>query len=473
MLRNLNVFAKCLMGCGLTLVMFAPYSSAHAKGHESVHHSICFKGHCKKPIAAASKETILYAFKGGTDGANPAASLIADSSGNLYGTAGSGGDSKCQLTAHHVFYRRMKENPGCGVVFKLSATGHETTLFTFSGKNGAGPPGALYQDAKGDLFGVTAAGGDEKACGKGCGTVFEIASGGSEKLLYAFTGGNTRSNDGGAPDGTLVADASGDFYGTTAAGGSDANCGTKGPIGCGTVFELTPGGSEIILHTFSDPSSDGAYPAGSLVLDRSGNIYGLTSTGGSDADCGLGSEGCGVLFEISAAGAESILHQFTGGNDGAYPTGNLAIDGTGNIYFTTAGGGSNTDCGFGPYGCGALFKINSGRPTVLHSFVGGSDGAYPIGSLLVDTNGSVFGTTVGGGGKNNCGVGGTYGCGSVFEVSSGGKETVLHAFKGGKADGAYPTSGLISLNKHLYGMTAAGGTGCGKAGCGTVFEVKE
>ena len=464
MLRN--VFTGCAAGCGLAFALFAPSGGAYAKSAETVAHHANHK-------PAASNEKIVYAFRGGSGGANPAASLVADGSGNLYGTTGSGGDSNCRLTANRAFYRRVKENPGCGIVFKLSTAGHETTLLTFSGKNGAGPPGALYRDGKGDFFGVTAGGGDEKACSKGCGTVFEIASGGVEKLLYAFTGGNIGSNDGGAPDGTLAADASGNFYGTTAVGGGNANCGAQGTTGCGTVFELTSGGNEIILHTFSDPRSDGAYPGGTLVLDKSGNIYGLTSTGGSDSDCGLGTEGCGVLFEIGADGAESILHQFTGGNDGAYPTGNLAMDGAGNIYFTTAGGGSDTDCGFGPYGCGALFKFSSGRPIVLHSFVGGSDGAYPIGSLLVDTNGNVFGTTIGGGSKNNCGLGGGYGCGIVFEVSSGGKETVLHAFKGGKNDGAYPTSGLVLVKNDLYGTTAAGGTGCGKAGCGTVFGVKK
>jgi uncharacterized repeat protein (TIGR03803 family) len=421
-------------------------------------------------IRTANEEKVLYAFKGGTDGANPAGSLIADSFGNFYGTSGFGGDSSCHVTRNHFYDHRVKENPGCGIVFRLSTAGHETILHTFSGGNdGAGPPGALYEDANGNLFGVTAAGGRTKVCRRGCGTVFEIPSGGSETLLYAFSGGN----DGAAPDGTLTVDFSGNFYGTTAVGGSSANCGAGGPRGCGTVFELTSSGIESVLHTFTDGRSDGAYPGGTLVLDKSGNAYGLTPAGGSDGDCGLGADGCGVLFEISSGGVESILHRFTGDSDGAYPSGNPVMDDAGNIYFTTAGGGGATDCGLGPYGCGVLFKYTSGTLTVLHTFSGGSDGAYPIGAILLDAKANVFGTTGGGGSTKNCGLGGSFGCGVVFKVSSGGTETVLHVFKGGKNDGAYPTSGLLSLNNHFYGITMTGGTGCHKAGCGTVFEVKE
>lgn len=469
MARNLNVFAGCLAGCGLAFAMIVLCGSAHAKGTRVARHHA-------HSVSTASRETILYAFKGGTDGANPAGSLIADRAGNLYGTAAFGGDSNCRVTSHRFYDHRVKENPGCGIVFKLSTSGQETILHTFSGgDDGAGPPGALYEDAKGNLFGVTTAGGGKKFCKGGCGTVFEITSGGDEKLLYKFMGGGccALSNDGGAPDGTLNVDAAGNLYGTTAAGGGGTDCGTAGVAGCGTVFELTSNRVESILHTFTDGRSDGVYPGGTLILDKSGNIYGLTPAGGSDGDCGLGAVGCGVLFEISAGGVESILHRFAGGRDGAYPSGNPVQDGAGNIYFTTTGGGGTANCGLGPYGCGVLFKYANGTLTVLHTFSGAGDGAYPIGNPLVDVSGNVFGTTGGGGSTKNCGLGGSFGCGTVFEVSSSGTETVLHAFRGGTNDGAYPTSGLFSLSNRLYGMTATGGTGCGKAGCGTVFEVKE
>ncbi|HEX3667087.1 MAG TPA: choice-of-anchor tandem repeat GloVer-containing protein [Rhizomicrobium sp.] len=468
MLRNFNVFAGCLVGCGLAFTVFVPCGSAEARhAGAALHHA--------HSTPAAGNERIVYTFKGGSDGANPAASLVADNAGNLYGTVASGGDPNCHLTSNHVFYRRVKESPGCGIVFKLSTSGRETILHRFAGgKDGAGPSAALLLDASGNLYGVTAAGGGRKICHSGCGTVFEVKSGGGEKQLYTFNGGSiTGGNDGGSPDGTLTTDSAGNYYGTTAAGGSGANCGARGTIGCGTVFELTPGGSEFVLHTFTDWRSDGAYPAGNLVLDKSGNVYGLTSAGGSDSECGLGSDGCGILFEISSGGVESILHRFAGSSDGAYPTGNLVADGAGNIYFTTGAGGGDADCGLGPYGCGALFKYANGSLTVLHAFAGGGDGAYPVGSLLTDIGGNVFGTTAAGGSAKNCGLGSRLGCGAVFEVSAGGKESVLHTFGGGRNDGAYPASGLVGLNNHLYGMTASGGTGCGKAGCGTVFEVRK
>lgn len=468
MARNLNVFTGRLVVCGLAVAMVFCAGAAHAKRAGAARHHA-------HPVSAATREKVLYAFTGGPDGANPAGSLTADSSGNLYGSATSGGDSNCRVTRNRFLDHRVKENPGCGIVYKLSTTGHETILHTFSGGgDGAGPPGALYEDASGNLFGVTVAGGGKKFCKSGCGTVFEITSAGSEKLLYAFSGGGCchSSNDGGAPDGTLSVDSAGNLYGTTAAGGGGEDCGTAGVAGCGTVFELTPNGAESILHAFTDGRSDGTYPGGTLVLDKSGNIYGLTATGGSDGDCGLGAVGCGVLFEISSGGVESILHRFTGGSDGAYPSGNPVRDG-GNIYFTTTGGGSTANCGLGAYGCGVLYRFAGGTLTALHVFSGNSDGAYPIGTLITDASGNLFGTTGGGGSTKNCGLGGSFGCGTVFEVSSGGAESVLHAFKGGKSDGAYPASGLLALHNHLYGTTATGGTGCGKAGCGTVFEVKE
>lgn len=463
-----NHFTRFLRACGLAFAMVALCGAYAGSAHTAQHHP--------KPVPAAGREKILYAFKGGTDGANPAGSLVADGSGNLYGTAAFGGDTNCRVTSHRFLDHRVKESPGCGIVFRLSTAGQETILHTFSGgDDGAGPSGGLYLEANGDLFGVTAAGGGKKFCKSGCGTVFEIKSDGSEKLLYAFTGGGccAGSNDGGAPDGTLSVDAAGNLYGMTAAGGGGTDCGTAGVAGCGTVFELTSGGIEIILHAFTDARSDGSYPGGNLVLDKSGNVFGLTAAGGSDGDCGLGAVGCGVLFEISSVGVESILHRFTGGKDGAYPSGNPATDSAGDVYFTTTGGGSDADCGLGPYGCGVLFKYANGTLTGLHTFSGGADGAYPVGSPVVDAAGNVFGTTGGGGSTKNCGLGGSFGCGIVFEVTSGGKEIVLHAFKGGQNDGAYPMSGLLPLNNHLYGTTATGGTGCGKAGCGTVFEVKE
>ena len=224
MLRISNKF-----GCGLALALLIPVGGAHAK----------------------STETVLYSFTGGADGGNPFAGLIKDASGNFYGTTVEGG-------AH-----------GLGTVFKLAPDGTETALWSFTGADGSYPEGGLIMDASGNLYGTTSSGGAD-----GDGTVFEVALNGAETVLHSFTGGP----DGKGPQAGLVMDNKGKLFGTTVFGGAN---------GDGTVFKVTPGGTETVLYSFAG-KPDGYAPSGGLIR-RNGNFYGTTAEGGT--------EGLGTVFE--------------------------------------------------------------------------------------------------------------------------------------------------------------------------------
>ncbi len=241
------------------------------------------------------------------------------------------------------------------------------------------------------------------------------------------------------------------------------------------------------LHSFVG-GTDGRYPAGSLIEDASGNLYGTTLTGGSTSSCfGLG-VGCGIVFEMSPPKArggvwkETILYRFTGGGDGAEPNAGLIFDAKGNLYGTTTLGGdlSMTQCtnGFSVLGCGVVFELSPQQngawtETPIYTFEGASDGAYPMSNLVFDALGNLYGTASGGGGVINCNTSGLPGCGTVFELTPNGSggwiETTLLAFGTG-SDGILPYAGLIFDNAgNLYGTTLAGGEADG----GTVFELME
>src|ERR1700733_13921640 len=286
---------------------------------------------------AGYSEKALYTLMGSSDGGNPTGLLTADSAGNLYGVAATGGNTSCSIGSDST--------NGCGVVFQVEPkTGSETVLHTFdftgvSGSGGASPVGGVLRNKAGTLFGATAQGGAVEAhCNHGCGTVFSLTSTGTLTLLHSFTGGS----DGQGPSAGLLMDTKGDLYGMTVTGGSTTTCGDKDTPGCGTVFKVTSAGKETVLHAFRGGSNDGAYPIGSLVADTQGNLYGTTVAGGSTGSCGiLKRQGCGIVFELSANGTLTILHAFSGGSDGAYPTGALMFDTQGNLYGTTVGGGSD------------------------------------------------------------------------------------------------------------------------------------
>jgi uncharacterized repeat protein (TIGR03803 family) len=413
------------------------------------------------PVFAASKERVLYSFKdNGTDGHGPNAPLIFDVSGNLYGTTANGGTgSRCGTL-------------GCGTVFELSPGSNgswtEKVLHSFdwNGKDGYYPLGGLISDTRGNLYGTTGKGGTGQCFDQynediGCGTTFELMPSANgkwtEKVLHSFGHGK----DGIRPNGGLTFDASGNLYGTTAWGGGN---------GQGTVFELISANgrwTEKVLHSFN--GADGNYPSAGLpILDAKGNLYGTAEAGGTySSSCGLG---CGTVFELSPSKdgkwTVRVLHKFNN-TDGMYPDANLIFDASGNLYSVTTMGGTfdegtvfellpdngnwmekvlhsfaygggdgagqpngiildasdilyGTTSGGGAYYSGSIFKLSpdtSGKWTekVLHSFDRrGVDGRFPDGAIL-DASGNLYGTTTFGGAPAS----GCYGsgCGTVFEIT--------------------------------------------------------
>ena len=306
-------------------------------------------------------------------------------------------------------------------------------------------------DSAGNAYGTTVIGGVF-----GCGTVFQLTPIGGgrwqQSVLYSFG----CFDDGKNPYGGVTLDAAGNLYGTTVAGGTGGVCSGDG---CGVVFELTKSGglwSENVLYSFTD-GVDGSGPGGGVVFDREGNLYGTTPDGGAYA--------AGTIYQLSLNGGgwqEKIIHDFTGGNDGAVGSlGLLLIDSTGSIYGVTELGGA--------YGAGTVFKLFSSGDTwnliTLYAFRGQPDAAFPYGGLIADANGNLYGTTY---------FGGASGAGTVFKVApgpniKGWKDTVLYSFQGG-TDGGSPTSTLVfDAAGNLYGTTSAGGDpGCD---CGVAFKL--
>ncbi|MGH6889795.1 MAG: choice-of-anchor tandem repeat GloVer-containing protein [Rhizomicrobium sp.] len=341
---------------------------------------------------------------------------------------------------------------GCGTVFKLAPDGTETVLHAFSAsEDGSGPYGGVIADAAGNLYGTTATGGSS-GCGGidyGCGTLFQVQPDGKEKVVYAF-GGN---NDGAYPLAGVVADRKGNFYGTTSDGGGGTQCIVQFG-GCGTVFRVTPRGREKVLYAFTG-GSDGANPQAALVIDRAGNLFGTAAYGGNTSACNQGdSPGCGTVFEVMADGTEKTLYAFDGGNDGWAPVASLIEDKDGNLYGATQAGGSTTACN--GVGCGIVFEIApDGTENILYDFTGGGDGAHPSAGLVRDSTGNLYGTTQ---------AGGTSGEGTVFKLASGGKLSVLNTFNGA---GDAPVANLLAgAHRTLYGTTEFGSSG-------TVFKVKK
>ncbi len=399
---------------------------------------------------------ILYSFRGGEDGALPAAAVLVDKTGALYGTTQAGGGEKQ------------------GTVFKLTPSGSgyvENVLYPFKGvkhgkHDGALPLAGLIEDEAGSLYGTTAGGGfsDLKSiCSSnritGCGTVFKLTpSSGryTESILYRFRGVPT---DGISPFAGLTADSAGGLYGTTYEGGDVLYPG-------GTVFKLTPldkkaSYTEAVLFTFPSGSryADGLFPSAVLLADDSGAFYGTAELGG--ACPGEPVYGCGVAFKLTPSESgytQSVLYAFQGGSDGFWPVAGLIADGSGALYGTTQYGGSAN--------LGTVFKLTPSTSgyteSNLYAF-DGIDGALPVAGLISDKSGALYGTTSAGGAANQ---------GTIFKLTpsgSGYTETVLHAFRGAPNDGSEPVAGLVSGKSGIYGTTLTGGA----SGVGTVFALTQ
>lgn len=380
------------------------------------------------PSAWAATYKTIYRFKGGANGSGPSG-LVFDAAGNLYGTTWSGGafgagtvfklDRAGKRTVLHSFGAGYGANPhpyqtlvfdaagnlygttqgggatGRGTAFELDTSGREITLysfcinFQFPCPDGAYPTSGLLFDQTGALYGATWVGGDQYV-----GVVFKLTSDGnghwSEAVLHSF-----EISDGDGPIGGLVWDSShSNFYGTTM---------TDEPNGWGNVFKMDTTGAETVLHSFLDPN-EGVQPYKPPSFDAAGNLYGTDAYGGNASCPGPFGNGCGTVWKLDTNGTLTVLHVFTGGNDGSAPLSGLTVNQSGNFYGMTSAGGS--------HGFGVVFKETVGQDgkvkrTTLHSFVN-RPGAYPCSNLIIDATGNLYGTTQGDGVTT---------FGSVFEIT--------------------------------------------------------
>jgi uncharacterized repeat protein (TIGR03803 family) len=339
-------------------------------------------------------ENILHRFKdNSTDGYNPYAGLVFDSSGNLYGTTSLGG------THNDGVVFELTPKVGGGWTERILHNFGDNASFT----DGEQPLAGLVFDSSGNLYGTTSLGGTY-----GGGTTFELtpkADGGwTERILHNFYD-NVSFTDGFQPNGGLIFDGDGNLYGTTLYGGS-GTCSDSGQVvGCGTTFELSPkadgGWQERILYSFQDNSTDGNYPYASLIFDSVGNLFGTTDFGGA--------HGSGTAFELmptaSGSWTEQVVYSF-GEPGGTQPRASLVLDAAGNLYGTTSQGN------------GTVFELTPAAggtwtETTLHTFTGklGHDGSGPFSNLIFDSSDNLYGTTASGGAYGNVNYG------TVFEIT--------------------------------------------------------
>lgn len=385
--------------------------------------------------------TVIHNFTGGEDGSSPGG-LTIDRNGNLYGAAGSGG-------ANFV-----------GTVFKLTRVHSSwvfTTLYAFQQQNEDGNgPGAVIFGPDGSLYGTTYVGGlfscqDDH----GCGTVFKLTPPASackaavcswtETILHRFSA----HPDGAYPVGNLVFDQAGNIYGVTNSGGNPL-CEFFNGDDCGVVYTLTTSGTENVIYTFPGMAG-GSYPQAGVTFDQAGNLFGTTSQGGGPPNFGTAFE----LTPSQGGWVENTIYTFQSGSGGQTPYAGLILDQSGNLYGATTTGGVN--------GGGTVFELapSNGRWTfsVLYSFTGSGG---PFANLVMGRDGSLYGAT---------GDDGLYGMGAVFKLthtSGGWTYASLHDFTGG-SDGAYPNGSLVFDSKgNLYGTTESGGP---YGYDGVVFEI--
>jgi len=300
--------------------------------------------------------------------------------------------------------------------------------------------GPIVRDAEGNIYGASTWYRDG-SCNPApsCGFIYKLDPTGKVTVLLSFHG----QPDAAMPIPGMVLDNDGNIYGVTEYGGT---------YNFGTVFKLDSEGNETILHSFAGPPDDGELPFAGVIADSTGNLYGTTAYGGLQIDrCSLG---CGTVFKISAAGKETVLYRFNGGTDGAWPWGASLLLSAGTLYGTTqVGGNTGGVCqsqSFIP-GCGTVFKLDERGETVLYRFNEGSDGAFPMAGVIRDAAGDLYGTAQTGG-DLNCNP--PFGCGVVYKLDPFGNETVLHAFED-QQDGQYPSAALAFDRGALYGSAGA------------------
>jgi uncharacterized repeat protein (TIGR03803 family) len=423
----------------------------------------------------AQTETTLHNFQGAPiDGSHPTDSLVADKAGNLYGTTEYGGNGACSLNG----------STGCGTVFELSPPAtkggawSEKILYHFQGGNtgpdGNAPIGGLIFDRSGNLYGTTSLGGST-----GNGTVFELRPPSStnstwtEIVLYNFQGA---PNDIAQPAESLILDRSGNLFGTTFR--------SDGPYlyNCGAVFELQPPAvsgeawTETVLHSFNGNQkigNDGCWTVSGVISDAVGNLYGTTNFGGTGNN---GGTSLGVIYELtppSTAGGiwtENFPYNFTEGSAGGSEAAGLVRDSKGNLYGTTAAGGNQICDSRNGSACGMVFQLSppaqsggSWTETTLYNFELANNSYWPIGSLILDPTGNLYGVTLN----------------SVYKLlppaiqGDPWTEKVLYAFPGGTYANN-PAAGVILSKSGLVGTTSTGGTGpCSGTypGCGTIYRV--
>ena len=330
-------------------------------------------------LTLSGKESIVYSFRGGTDGWEPSSGLT-EFHGSRYGVTYWGGGIGC------------RSGSGCGTIYALDPSGNERIVYRFKPNDTDGWfPNTTLVPMNGLLFGATAF-GYEKTCGSyGCGRVYSLDATGKERVIYRFKGGA----DGCWPTG-LVA-VKGVLYGITQNGGTGSGCGSTG----GIAFALTATGKETVLHRFKD-TPDGSMPNSLMVAN--GTLYGTTYYGGSST-CEGGGRPCGTVFSLTRSGREKVLYRFQGYSDGAGPNSVVMFDHT--LYGTTGSGGGGSGLGNG-----TIFSLTTaGVKNTLYAFKAAPDGLNP--GQLIDLQGTLYGVTGQGGTGKAC----SFGCGTVYKIA--------------------------------------------------------
>jgi uncharacterized repeat protein (TIGR03803 family) len=404
-----TLFRDALLGSTLAVAALTPAAGASLSRADwdriraaTGNHSSAVQSGAASGFTAArppATYTVLHDFAGPpSDGAGSGAEVTLDSAGNIYGTTDYGG---------------AYGTNGYGTIFKIATGGAETLLHSFGGTgDGTTPDGAVTITSAGNMYGTTIGGGSS-----GNGVIWKLAAGGTYTVLHNFT-----ADESNFARGRLIQDRKGNFYGSDLFGGA---------AGDGTVFKFNARGKVSVLHTFSG-TADGEFPEHGVVSDKAGNLYGVTAFGGADDN--------GTIYEIAKDGTFTTLYTFTGGADGGFPYGGLAIDRDGNLYGSADDGGSD--------GVGTVFELAPGGTlTTLYNFTDGTDGANPQGDMLRVGKGLY--SAAASGGDPTCR------CGGIYEITAKGKEKMLQAFT--PTTGNVYSAGLTPSNGVFYGTTQYGG----------------